>query len=238
MSKILIVEDNVESRYMLERLLESKGHHIITAENGEEALRLARRDPPEVIISDIMMPVMNGFRFCREVKNDPILRNIPFIFYTATFVEKADEKLAMSLGASRFVVKPTEEERFMRMLDDVLNEHRQGILPVPEGPMEGADTLLKMYDNSIARKLAETVEKLQNERKALIKSGQRLKEAQELAHIGHWELDLKNNSLEWSDEIYRILGLKPQEFDASHEAFMAAVHPDDRGSVTKVHEES
>jgi PAS domain S-box-containing protein len=238
MSKILIVEDNAESRYMLERLLEAKGHHIITAENGEDALRLARRDPPEVIISDIMMPVMNGFRFCREVKNDAGLRNIPFIFYTATFVEKADEKLAMSLGASRFVVKSTEGERFIRMLDDVLNEHRQGILPVPEEPLEGEDTLLKMYDNSIAHKLAKTVEKLQDERKALIKSERRLKEAQELAHIGNRELDLKNNSMKWSDEIYRILGLKPHEFDASHEAFVAAVHPDDRGFVTWAHKES
>jgi len=238
MSKILIVEDNAESRYMLEQLLASKGHHIITAENGEDALRFARQDPPEVIISDIMMPVMNGFRLCHEVKSDSTLRNIPFIFYTATFVEKADEKLAMSLGASRFIVKPTEGEQFIQILDEVLDEHRQGILHVPEEPLESEDTLLEMYDNSIARKLAETVEKLQDERKALIKSEKRLKEAQELAQIGHWELDLKSNSLECSDEIYRILGLKPQEFDASYEAFMAFVHPDDRAYVAKARKES
>jgi PAS domain S-box-containing protein len=238
MSKILIVEDNAESRYMLERLLTSKGHRIITAENGEDALRLARQDPPEVIISDIMMPVMNGFRFCREVKNDPGLRNIPFIFYTATFVEKADKKLAMSLGASRFVVKPTEGERFIQILDEVLDEYRQGSLPVPERPLEGENILLEMYDNSVARKLSETVEKLQDERKALIESEQRLKEAQELAHIGHWELDLKTNSLKCSDEIYRIVGLKPKKFDASYEAFMDFVHPDDKAYVTTAHEES
>jgi PAS domain S-box-containing protein len=238
MSKILIVEDNAESRYMLEQLLVSKGHHIITAENGEDALRLARQNPPEVIISDIMMPVMNGFRLCREVKKDASLRNIPFIFYTATFVEKADEKPAMSLGASRFVVKPTEEEQFMQILDGVLDEHRQGVLSVPEKPLEGENILPEMYDNSVARKLAETVEKLQDERKALIKSEQRLKEAQELAQMGHWELDFKSNSLECSDEIYRILGLKPKEFDASYEAFMAFVHPEDRAYVTRAHEES
>jgi PAS domain S-box-containing protein len=238
MSKILIVEDNAESRYLLEQLLTSKGHHIVAAENGEDALRLARQDPPEVIISDIMMPVMNGFRLCREVKKDAGLRNIPFIFYTATFVDKADEKLAMSLGASRFIVKPTEGEEFLQILDEVLDEHRQGVLPVPERPLEGEDTLLEMYDNSIARKLAETVEELQDERRALIKSEQRLKEAQEIAQIGHWEFDLKSNSLECSDEIYRILGLKPQEFDASYEAFMAFVHPDDRASVTKARKES
>ena len=238
MSQILIVEDNAESRYMLEQLLESKGHQIITAENGEDALRLARQSPIELIISDIMMPVMNGFRLCRETKNDPILRHIPFIFYTATFVEKADEKLAMSLGASRFVVKPTEGKQFIQILDEVLDEQRQGILPVPEGTLAGENILLEMYDNSVARKLAETVEKLQNERKALIKSEQRLKEAQELAHMGHWELDLKSKSLECSDEIYRIIGLKPKEFEAAYEAFVEFVHPDDRAYVTRAHDES
>ncbi|MBN2538487.1 MAG: response regulator, partial [Deltaproteobacteria bacterium] len=238
MSKILIVEDNPESCYMLEQLLASRGHHIIAAENGEDALRLARQDPPEVIISDIMMPVMNGFRLCHEVKKDPSLRNIPFVFYTATFTEKTDEKLAMSLGASRFILKPTEGEQFVRILDEVLDEHRQGILQVPEKPLEDEQTLLEMYDNSIARKLSKTVEKLQDEQKVLIKSQRRLKEAQELAHIGHWELDLKSNFLEWSDEIYRILGLKPQEFDATYEAFMAAVHPDDRVFVAQAHKDS
>jgi CheY-like chemotaxis protein len=114
MSKILVVEDNPESRYLLERLLASRGHQIMAAENGDEALRLAREDPPDVIISDIMMPVMNGFRLCRKVKSDPGLRHIPFIFYTATFVEKTDEKLAMSLGASRFVVKPQRGKHFYR----------------------------------------------------------------------------------------------------------------------------
>ncbi|MBW1783680.1 MAG: PAS domain S-box protein, partial [Deltaproteobacteria bacterium] len=240
MSKILIVEDNAESRYLLERLLASKGHHIIAAENGEEALRFAHEDRPEVIISDIMMPVMNGFRLCREVKKDPGLRQIPFIFYTATFVQETDEKLAMSLGASRFVIKPTEGEAFLKILQEVLDEYQQGMLQVPEGTLNGEDVILEMYENSITRKLAETVERLQDEQKALIRSERRLKEAQELAHIGHWELDLKTDSLEWSDEIYRILGFKPQEFDPSYKALMSmeVIHPDDRADVASAHKES
>ena len=83
-----------------------------------------------------MMPVMNGFKLCSKVKKDPRLCNIPFVFYTATFVEDSDEKLAMSLGASRFVVKPADEEAFLRILDDVLENHRQGSLPIPKGPLE------------------------------------------------------------------------------------------------------
>ena len=240
MSKILIVEDQPESRYMLERLLTSRGHQIMSAENGEEALRLAGQDPPEVIISDIMMPVMNGFKLCCRVKNDPALRHIPFIFYTATFTDESDRNLAMSLGASRFVVKPTEGEIFLQILDDVLKNHRNGFLPVPEGPLESHRDLLEMYENSITRKLAETVEKLQEERRALIQSERRLKEAQELAHIGHWELDLKTDALEWSDEIYRILGVKPRAFDPSYRTLMTmeVIHPDDMADVIRAHKES
>ena len=240
MSRILIVEDNAESRYLLEQLLASRGHHITTAKDGQEALEIARKELPEVIISDIMMPVMNGFKLCSEVKKDSGLRNIPFVFYTATFVEDSDEKLAMSLGASRFVVKPADEDAFFRILDDVLEEHRQGALPVPEGPLNDDEVLLEMYDSTLARKLAETVEKLQNERRALIRSEQRLKEAQELAHVGHWEFDLKTGSLDWSDELFRILGEKPHAFDPSYQTLLTlgVIHPNDADEVSKAHKEA
>ena len=106
--RILVVDDDEDSRVYLERTLRSQKHDVMSAGNGAEALQKAYQWLPELVVSDILMPETNGFELCRRMKIDEQLRNIPFIFYTATFVDQEDRKLGMQLGASRFLIKPIE----------------------------------------------------------------------------------------------------------------------------------
>src|SRR6185369_927273 len=104
--KTLVVDDNAADRKILRYLLERRGCEVIEATNGAEGLAAARSHKPALIISDALMPKMDGFQFLRKVKIDPVLRTIPFIFYSTVYTGSRDEKLAMSLGADAFVVKP------------------------------------------------------------------------------------------------------------------------------------
>ena len=168
--KILIVDDIEDSRIYLERGLKSQGYTVMTASDGETALAKAREWKPNIIISDILMPKMDGFELCRKVKSDNTLKRICFVFYTATFVEKEDEKLAMALGASKFIVKPIEPEEFFRTIKAVIDNHNEMNLPVPESLNSDEEKLEQMYSVSISRKLEKKVSELEKEKDAFQQS--------------------------------------------------------------------
>jgi len=124
MIKILAVDDNQQNLILLERLLKSKQYSPILAKNGAEALQLARENPPALIISDILMPVMDGFELCRRWKADQRLKNIPFVFFTATYASSQDEQLGLRLGADRYIIKPQEPTVLLKIIEEVLEEYR------------------------------------------------------------------------------------------------------------------
>ena len=105
MKTILIIEDEPEMRRNLATLLRLEGFQVLTAENGRVGLQLAQRDPPELILCDVMMPELDGHGVLKALRDDPATMNVPFIFLTAKG-EKADLRSGMNLGADDYLTKP------------------------------------------------------------------------------------------------------------------------------------
>lgn len=119
-AQILVVDDRQENRFLVQSVLESSGFRVHLANNGEEALDIARLHRPDLIISDITMPKMDGFQLCRIVKADDILKDIRFVFYTATYTEEKDERFALSLGADQFLVQPIEPVELVHRVNKLI----------------------------------------------------------------------------------------------------------------------
>jgi CheY-like chemotaxis protein len=119
---VLIVDDREADRNLLKTLLEFNGYRVTAVGDGVEALAAARSDRPDVIVSDVLMPNMDGFVLCHAWMQDAELRAIPFIFYTANLTSQDDEHVGMVMGAARYLIKPMESEVFLRELRTVLQQ--------------------------------------------------------------------------------------------------------------------
>lgn len=132
---ILIVEDVPNVLELLEVTLRFKGYPVITARNGQEALEILQREHPAMIITDILMPRMDGFTLAHTLRKDPRTRQMPIIFVTATYLNSEDKAFALQLGAARFLEKPIDTEEFLLTVAEVLT---MGIaeMPAPIGDEE------------------------------------------------------------------------------------------------------
>ncbi len=162
MARILLADDNPQNLYLLESLLKSNGFEVAAAVNGAEALDDAVKNPPDLIVADILMPVMDGFELCRRWRADDHLKTVPFIFYTATYTDPRDEQFAKSLGADRFIVKPQKPDLLLQEIREVLSEPR-GRAGSKPAPGRDAQELLQEYTEVLFRKLEKKVRQLENE---------------------------------------------------------------------------
>lgn len=172
MNKILIVDDDAQNLYMLEILLKTHGFEVELAANGSEALELAQRKPPDIIISDILMPVMDGFSLCRAWKADKRLNNIPFIFYTATYTDLKDEEFALNLGADRFMIKPMDPDELLTNLQDLIRLRTSRGQITSQEPIGKEGEYYKEYSETLIRKLEHKMIQLQRANKRLASSYQ------------------------------------------------------------------
>jgi CheY-like chemotaxis protein len=159
---ILVVDDRKIDRKLLSTILISNGYEVAEAVNGIDALEYLRKSKPDMIISDIMMPEMDGFTLLRGIKKNEYLRNIPFIFYTAHYVSEKDKELAASLGASRFIVKPTEPKDLLHEIKAAIEEYEIGVIAPVNSLIETEEEYLKLYSDRIFMKLEEKISELED----------------------------------------------------------------------------
>ncbi|HSK88590.1 MAG TPA: response regulator [Anaerolineales bacterium] len=119
---ILIVEDVPNVLELLEVTLRFKGYAVLTARNGEEALEVIARQRPVLIITDILMPKMDGYAFVQKLRLNSETRPIPVVFLSATYVTPEDKEFALSLGAARFMEKPIDTEDFLLTVAELATE--------------------------------------------------------------------------------------------------------------------
>lgn len=171
--KILIAEDNADDRKVLKFNLEHRGCEVLEAFDGQEGLAMAKAHKPNMIISDALMPHMDGFQFLRSVKTDETLKSIPFVFYSAVYTGDKEAELAVSLGAEAFIIKPKDPQEFWEELIGILEECK---LRSQEGRtpelIEEEEDFLRKYSQVVAAKLEEKVRELEKAKATILESEQ------------------------------------------------------------------
>ena len=119
MSRILIIDDNATILENTADLLELEGYETFTASNGRDGLKKAQKYIPELILSDLRMPEMDGFTVLKRLGDNPDLKRIPFVFFSAK-CEKSDIKMGLGCGAVDYLTKPFELESLLKSIEKCL----------------------------------------------------------------------------------------------------------------------
>jgi CheY-like chemotaxis protein len=154
---ILVVEDVPNILDLVAVTLRFKGYEVVTASNGEEALEFIAEQRPALVVTDILMPKLDGFALMYKLRTNPETNSIPVIFLSATYVTPEDKDFALSLGAARFLEKPVDTEEFLLTIAEIMTN---GIDTGPEtltqekfyqGYLERLESKLHHKNSQIAR---------------------------------------------------------------------------------------
>jgi PAS domain S-box-containing protein len=163
--RILVVDDIAANRRVLRAMLEAEGYAVFEAADGVEALdQLEKRAPLHAVISDILMPNMDGYRLCNEIRRSERWHALPFIFYSSTYLSPSDEALARQLGGDKFMAKPASAADIVAALEELVRARRE-VPPAPTLPQELE--LMRKYSTRLVSKLEEQNTELRNRTREL-----------------------------------------------------------------------
>jgi signal transduction histidine kinase len=160
MKTILIVDDRPTNRRVLIAILAHCGHRLREAESGTQALKMMRKEKPDLVIADILMPKMDGYEFVRKLRLDPKIGKTAVVFYTASYIEEKARKLAKACGVRYTIVKPGEPEEVLSIVEEALSGGGSTLMQAP--PEEFERNHLRLLTDKLSEKVTE-LEKLNAE---------------------------------------------------------------------------
>ena len=125
MLKILLIDDEIQLIEMVQMRLEACGYDVITANDGQEGLQKAKSESPDLIMCDVMMPKMDGYKVCGLLKNDSRYSKIPFILFTAR-AQDNDQQVGQEVGADAYIMKPFEPQILLAKIEELLGNTAEG----------------------------------------------------------------------------------------------------------------
>lgn len=205
--RVLVVDDDRLNLQIIGSLLQRRDHEMIPARSGEEALGLARKSPPDVLLTDVFMPGMDGFQLCMAWQRDPVLSEVPFVFYTSMFTSPADERFALRLGADALLHKPLDNEQLL----DTLERAASGAFRDRRaGEADGFDAFGE-YTERIVERLEEKVRELDEANRMLLQANEMQSALVECSPLGIVLMDADCSIRLWSPAAENIFRLPSAE---------------------------
>ena len=211
---LLIVDDDSTSLKLLRAQLEAEGHAVFEAHDGVDALALLERQRVDAVISDILMPRMDGYRLCYEIREHARLYDLPIIIYTSTYTAPGDTKLALDVGAGKYLKKPASVETIIAALHEVIAQPHAAPRPAALSEVK----VLREYSQQL-------VSKLKEKNTELMASEERFRALVENSSDGIMLLGRDGKVFYASPAVTRILGYDVDEMIGVTTSKL--VHPDD-----------
>lgn len=225
---ILVVDDHAPTRKVLRALLESTDYVVVEAEDGEEALKAFASVSIDAVITDILMPKMDGYRLCHALRSDARYRDVPIVFYTATYTSEDDERMSLQVGADRFVRKPAPASEMLAALSAVLARKAEAAPKISATP-PGLE-LMQKYSQRLVEALEAKNLELERQKTALQASERLFRQVFESANdamflVRFTEPGKPGRFVDANDVACQLLGFSreelltrtTQDLDSSHE---------------------
>ncbi len=221
MSTVLVCYERESDQELIRKLLEGRSYSVVVATTGFEALDTARKNPPDLIVSDVLLPRMDGFALCRKCKQDERLQFVPFVFYLTRRDDPKYERFALEVGAERYIARKGDSDDFIRAVEELLRGdvgQRNAKLKAREHAQQQAQSaqveakIAEQAQAELSRLQTQIVE-LENTRLRLIAGEQRFRQLFESNPSAMWLTDSATAKLSAvNDAALLLLGFERAEF--------------------------